>query len=158
MGLGRRSADGGVGAVVDLDVAAHQGTRGAAGGGPEGGVGAGVGGRQVGVQLLAVLDQVDLVVVGTGIGDDVRIGYREVLARGVGVAAGEARQGVDELGQGRAVGPVGGGVVVGDPVEGVQRDRSGSPGPRRPAAADRRGRVAPETARLSTGQEFFACS
>ena len=81
------------------------------------------------MHLLAVLDQVDFIVIRPGIGRGVGIGDSEVLSQQIGFGGAEAGKRIDKLGQGRGVGPVGGGVVVGGrgghPVglEGAGRNR-----------------------------------
>ena len=49
------------------------------------------------MHLLGVLDQLDYVVVGTGVGGRVGDGDRDVLAEVIGCASAQARQFIDEL-------------------------------------------------------------
>ena len=94
--LAREGAGRQVAPQVDLTVAAQQRAQ----------------RRQVRMHALPVLHQFDLVIVRAGIAGHVRLGDAQVLPQVVGLGAPQPGQGVDEFGQRRAVGPVGGGVVI----------------------------------------------
>ena len=89
-------------------------------------------GRHVGVHGLIPLFEPDFVVIGAGISGRVRNRHRQALVKIVfiGITVGthaELGQGVNEFGDGRGKGPVGGGVVIGHRIRTI-RARPGGRG------------------------------